>query len=143
MMIQLTRRSQRGFGSVAAIVWLVALAAASTIAASIAGGSTQSAALEGLAIRAQAGSDSGVAWAATQAAQGVCMPKATFSGASALPGFEDMTVIVACSTRSVQEGATAVGVFTVVSTACSSDVCPAPTPPSLYAQRRSTGTFWR
>ncbi len=140
-MVKIRRRARRGFGSIAAIAWMLILAVATAMAAAIAAGSAGSATLSGLATRAGLAAESGVEWGRLQAAHGACLPKATFAGA--LPGFPDMMVVVSCSRSSTMDGGQAVEAFHYSATACSSSDCPAATPPKLYAERSAASVFWR
>lgn len=135
-----SRGLQGGFGSIAAIAWILVLAAAAAMAAAISAGSSGSAALAGLSTRAGLAAESGLQWGRLQASRGVCLPRATFAGS--LPGFPEMTVVVRCAKSQVIDGGQAVSTLLYSATACSAAECPAATPPKLYAERTATAAFW-
>ena len=138
-------RKAHGFTAVAALVWIVTLSTLAAVAASMADGSSYAASLQGLSVRAQAAADAGLEWGRLEASQGVCLATATFSGAGAIPGFEDMSIVVKCSSSVSQEGAVTVQSFAISSVACSAQGsdCQEASPPRLYARRQAVGSAFK
>lgn len=136
------RTRQRGSASMVAIIWALLLMAVAAMAGVMAASGNYAGNLHGLGERAGMAAQSGMQWGAYQSSQGVCLPKATFKGASALPGHAEMTVIVTCSATARQEGPSTITQHNYVSLACSNDVCPMERPARLYGERSESATFW-
>ena len=82
--------------------------------------------------RVDAAAQAGLDWARLRALSGKCDSAATFSGSSALPGFEDLTVKTSCSADG-----TGTASFKLTSIACTQSVCPGTVPlPTGYAEKK-------
>lgn len=137
-------RSSKGFIGATVLAWCLVLSACAAAMAAVSMESSRVAELDWLASRAQSASDAGLIWGRGQAMAGSCQALSTFSGASAMPGFPDMSVEVSCSqASSSEESGSQVLRLDISARACSSSQCPMALPKGSYAERAGSLAVWR